>query len=143
MNSGYLRTLLVLPCLAFALSSQVLWAQLAPPSTRVTGIYSDMRDFDETGDLGGIEIFVVNSMNGYYVLVQIAEGNADEPILAKATVKGDLIAFELPLSGGQTARFRGTFTAAGLMAHFESGLCHPISGKKTFLLKRTRSYWQH
>jgi hypothetical protein len=102
-----------------------------------------MREFEETGDLGGIEIFVVNSRYGPYVLVQVAEGNAAEPILAKATVKGDSITFELPLSEGETARFRGCFTAAGLMAHFESGLRDPSSGKKTFLLKRTRSYWQH
>jgi hypothetical protein len=102
-----------------------------------------MKYYEDTGDIGGIEIFVLYSRQGYYALVQFAEGSPDDPILVKATISGSAIDFDLPMGEERQERFHGTFTAKGLIGRFESGLPDPTSLKSTFLLKRTRSYWQH
>ncbi len=129
--------------LGMLLFSQTSLAQSkqSDSGANVTGIYSNLRSYQETGDVGGIEIFVLYSVHGYYALVQFAEGGPDDPTLVKANVNGSSIEFDLPV-GDRLVKCRGTFTATGLKCHFEKPLSDPVSGKESFFLKRTNSYWQ-
>ena len=103
-----------------------------PDRPQVTGIFSDMRASRGSGDVSGIEIFVLVGKGGYYALVQIAEGSPSAPVLVRATVRDDALTFELPPPyKGQT--FTGRVTRYGL----EGTL-----GVDRVVLPRSKSYWQ-
>jgi hypothetical protein len=102
---------------------------------RHTGIFSDMRLHQETGDIIGMEVFITSSsdhMNkNYYALVQMAEGVPAPPILVPATLLGDSITFTIPKYGF----FRGNIWDKKLTGSFSR------SDQEISLL-RTNSYWQ-
>jgi hypothetical protein len=128
----FLSALLLLPMHAPAASA----AQRGARGPRVTGLYSNMRHSPESGDVGGMEVFVVYSGEGYFAVVQLAEGVPSPPVVAKAKVEGARIEFTLPAGGAQGAsKFAGTISAGGLTGRFEG------DAKPTFL-RRKQSYWQ-
>ena len=52
-------------------------------------MYSNMHFGTE--DVNGMEIFVLNSDDGYFALLQCAEGVAGKPVLLPAAVRGPLL----------------------------------------------------
>src|SRR6266487_583156 len=92
-----------------------------PPA--VTGIYSDMHISPTTGDLGGLEIFLLSSNRGDWVLVQMAEGAASAPVLAAAAVRDSLVTFTLPASSalGGLGTFSGVVRGGRLHGAFQNG----------------------
>ena len=101
---------------------------------RVTGIYSDMRYIDEAGDVVGTEVFVVYSAEGYYAVIQVAEGKPSVPTVVPMTVDGARVSFSLPGEQGG-GLFRGQVTDSSLSGRF-------ADGRAPWDLKRGKSYWQ-
>lgn len=110
-----------------------------PAQVQITGIYSSLAYGSESGDVGGMEIFVMLvGTSEYRATVQMAEGVPGEPSLVTLKVTGNNIEFSFP-EGSDLAKgfgtFRGTVTAAGLSGKFQ------LQDEK-ILLKRKASYWQ-
>lgn len=75
----------------------------------IPGFYTDMESSPESGDIGGIEIFVFNSYHSPYVVYTLAEGEPGLPVLVKATLEGDQISFKV-----DNMTYTGRFTPEGL-----------------------------
>lgn len=107
----------------------------AAAQQRVTGTYSSLRMGTE--DLSGAEVTVVYGGNGYYAIVQCAEGSPGIPLVVPAKVIGEVLTFTVTeaSSGCPPAMFSGTISHKGLSGAFE-GSSWPG------LLKRGKSYWQ-
>ena len=108
---------------------------------KVTGSYSDMRSVPESGDILGIEVFVLPSRSGYQVVFQDAEGSPNVPTVVPAKIEKNHIEFDLPERQGYSGKFVGVITNNDMRGEFTNGQLSS-SGKKTFILKRGRSYWQ-
>lgn len=80
--------------------------------------------------------------DGYYVLFQEARGAPDVPILVKAEVEQDRIAFELPDRIGYHGKFSGNVTKEALTGSFAEPQLNRVTDTLLFTLRRTQSYWQ-
>ncbi len=110
------------------------------PSKKLTGIYTNLKFNSESGDVSGIEIFVVWSKQGYRVVFQDAEGSPQSPIVVDASILGKKIRFTLPERRGYSGEFVGEFIEEGIVGSFADGA---RSNEGTaFRLKRSLSYWQ-
>ena len=110
------------------------WA--AQQRERQTGVYTNMRVSSATGDIGGIEIFVLGSNRGYHVLVQMAEGAPSTPVLAPAQIRDGAILFEMARDSRLRGlgAFEGTIGSGRLQGRFSNGFAVD--------LERGQSYWQ-
>ncbi len=111
--------------------------QKAKQRVQVTGIFSDLRYSNESGDVIGLEIFIVYA-GDYYATIQVAEGFPEPPFVVKLQVKDSSIEFTLPEKTGSLSglgKFTGKITATGLNGKFE----HETEKRA---LKRKNSYWQ-
>lgn len=108
---------------------------VAAPTPKITGTYSSFRFGTE--DLTGAEITIVVGGDGYYAIVQCAEGTPGVPQVVRAQVEGLTVTFGLDdaKSGCPVSVFSGTIDMQGLIGAFE-GSAWPG------LLKRGKSYWQ-
>jgi len=113
--------------------------QAARPG-KPTGTFGRLQYHKESGDLSGLEVFVMHGLSGYVAVVQIAEGAPADPVVVPIKLEGPVVSFELK-SGAETLRYRGTVRDDGLYGKFHNGA---FSGREDgfFLLKRGRSYWQ-
>jgi hypothetical protein len=136
MNVNRLLKLLVAFLLLLAFLPTV-----AMPINKITGVYSDMRFAQDSGDILGIEIFVMFSRSGYWVVFQDAEGSPSEPIVVKAKISNDEISFSLPHRNGYSGNFKGHIKGRFLVGQFEMGQLSDSHSAK-FKLKRKNSYWQ-
>ncbi len=107
----------------------------AESEVKVTGVYSNMWQHKETGDVIGREVFIVGARGKYYALVQFAEGEADKPQLVEVEVTGRKIEFTANFLGVQKTKFTGEVTKEGLEGKFE-GLGEKVK------LPRKKSFWQ-
>lgn len=110
--------LLCLVCLVSAAHSPAQGRRTKAPPADVEGVFSSFAVLaDSDGDLSGIKVIVLSGQgeNGpqYYAVVQFAEGLPEEPKMVKAKVTGTNVSFTLG-AGGDTIRYSGTVTAAGL-----------------------------
>ncbi|OLD26502.1 MAG: hypothetical protein AUJ04_05845 [Acidobacteria bacterium 13_1_40CM_3_55_6] len=103
------------------------------PTVAVAGIYDNFTVGKESGDLEGMRVVIVSAGGGYYAIVQIAQGGAEDPKpeFVAANVKGMSVQFT---AGSE--KFRGTVSAAGLTLQVRSSgsLCK----KGRFFLIHTR-----
>lgn len=104
---------------------------------KLTGIYSNLEYITQSGDVIGIEIFVVYSRKGYQVVFQDSEGEPSVPVVIPASVSPKRILFEIPKDVGSsyTGKFNGVFYEDKIVGSFE-GL------KDEIILIRRSSYWQ-
>ncbi len=113
----------------------------ADKPVRVTGIYSDLRYSDESGDLGGTEIFIVYAARGYTAFVQTAEGEPDEAVAVPVKVDKNRISFIVPKPTNGPWVYDGRITATG----FVGTLTISNGGKRyttKLQLRRKKSYWE-
>jgi hypothetical protein len=116
--------------------SSIVSAQHATSRHRqITGIYSDMSYNKEGDDILGIEIFLVYSRSGYWVVYQSSDGDPEPPIVLPATIRGDSIRFSLPANIDQRGDFTGTISANEMVGTFSG------NGQIVHIRRRT-SYWQ-
>ena len=87
------------------------------------------------GDVLGIEVFVVYSGHGYFVVYQSSEGEPTAPVVMPATVAGSSISFVVPASADPRGAFAGTIGDKELTGTFSGN-------RQTVHLKRKASYWQ-
>jgi hypothetical protein len=111
----------------------------ASSSPKVTGLFSNMRFYPDSGDVGGMEVFIVYASEGmsgqHYASVQQAEGSPEPPVIVKVTVISDKIEFKLPGAAGEASTFRGRVTAKSLVGSFEGS-------DEVLSLRRGKSCWQ-
>ncbi|MGH8069041.1 MAG: hypothetical protein ACRERE_28160 [Candidatus Entotheonellia bacterium] len=108
---------------------------------RATGIYSNMSFHEESGDVLGIEVFVMRSSKGYFVVFQSSEGAPAVPVVVPVRIDGKSIEFDLPAECAYAGKFKGTLTEEGITGGFPSGRLGP-DGSSLIRLKRGKSYWQ-
>ena len=84
----------------------------------------------DSGDVSGMEVWIVYGLKGYYAVVQVAEGMPQTPVVVAAEVDGSVIRFVYP---SENMRFEGHVTNAGLVGTFGPG---------RVVLRRKKSYWQ-
>lgn len=111
------------------------------PATKVTGIYTDMSFNRESGDVSGIEIFILFTRDGHMVYFQDAEGSPNTPVIVSASIKGSNLVFTLPERRGYSGKFVGILNGDKLKGRFEAGQVSK-DGKPDFTLRRGLSYWQ-
>jgi hypothetical protein len=124
---------------------------LLPPQTyagngrsiqvRVTGIYTNMNMNKHTGDMAGVEVFLVQTQKGYHVIFQAAEGEPSVPVIAPAIVSGAAIEFIVPPGAFYQGKFSGRITSKAMIGHFDGGQLNH-DGKREFVLQKMKSYWQ-
>ena len=80
----------------------------------------------ESGDLEGMRVVIVPAGGGYYAIVQIAQGGAEDPKpeFVAATVKRMSVEFT---AGSE--KFRGTISAAGLTLKDSGGASQTLKRK--------------
>ena len=88
------------------------------PAATVAGIYDNFTVGKESGDLEGMRVVLVQAGGGYYAIVQIAQGGAEDPKpeFVQATVKGLGVSFAV---GDE--KFTGAVTANGLRLKNSAG----------------------
>ncbi len=127
----------------FVIASVSAIATAAPAGEqqpRVTGFFSDLRSHPQTGDLGGVEVFISYATvnNGlesrHYAYVQIAEGSPGEPQLVPVTVNGNKVSFSLSGKYAAISPFSGAVLGDSLIGQF--------TNKWQLRLPRRSSYWQ-
>ncbi|MFC1542414.1 hypothetical protein ACFL4M_00815 [Pseudomonadota bacterium] len=103
------------------------------------GIFSNMKYFEEAGDLVGQELFIFPGCGGYCVLFQIAEGGFPYAELLSLEVDGDNIGFTL---NNKNNRYDGvTFSGQVKKDKIEGSLNFDgVETKVTY--SRGKSYWQ-
>jgi hypothetical protein len=102
-------------------------ASLSPqPALTVAGVYENFTVGKGSGDLEGMRVVIVSAGGGYYAIVQIAQGGAEDPKpeFVEATVKGKTVSFSV---GDQ--KFTGTATLAGLTVKDSDGQSHMLKRK--------------
>src|SRR5213595_3165486 len=108
------RSIRLLPasllCLAFVATALARKPESQPVVT-VAGIYENFTVGKGSGDLEGMRVVIVQAGGGFYAIVQIAQGGAEDPKpeFVAAEVKGMSVQFT---AGSE--KFRGTVSAAGL-----------------------------
>ena len=76
---------------------------------KITGFYTNLVESEESGDMGGIELFVFQSGRGAYVLYMLAEGEARRPVLLDAVIENNKVKFQV-----DDTSYTGTLTGNGL-----------------------------
>jgi len=96
------------------------------PIVTVPGVYENFTVGKESGDLEGMRVVIVPAGGGYYAIVQIAQGGAEDPKpeFVPAEVKGKNVSFSV---GEQ--KFAGTATAAGLTLKNAAGESQALKRK--------------
>lgn len=97
-----------------------------PPAAAVTGVYENFTVGKGSGDLEGMRVTIISAGGGYYAIVQIAQGGAEDPKpeFVEATVKGMTVTFTV---GDQ--KFTGTASAASLRLKDADGRTHVLKRK--------------
>src|SRR5437016_13201314 len=90
----------------------------AQPAATVAGVYENFTVGKESGDLEGMRVVIVQAGGGYYAIVQIAQGGAEDPKpeFVQATVKGMSVSFTV---GDE--KFTGAVIATGLRLKNSAG----------------------
>jgi hypothetical protein len=126
-------------CLVLLASSSI---QAAEPIPHITGMFSRVRTLPEGGDLGGAEMWIVNSNEGYWVVLQEYPDYPIRPVMAKLTVKGNVVDFDIPPPSPAAGNYHGRVTAKGFegnrIGHMDNGevFNEPLE------LRRQQTYWQ-
>jgi hypothetical protein len=112
------------------------------PHDRLTGIYSDLEYHDESGDLAGTEIFLINTKKGYYIYFQSSDGSGGVPVVVPAKLNENKLTFEIPEDVADfSGVFQGQITDRVLSGRFTNGVLSK-DGTNLFNLPKKNSYWQ-
>ena len=97
-----------------------------PPAATVGGVYENFTVGKGSGDLEGMRVAIISAGGGYYAIVQIAQGGAEDPKpeFVEAKVKGMSVEFTV---GDQ--KFTGTASAANLRLKDGDGQTHLLRRK--------------
>jgi len=88
------------------------------PIVTVPGVYENFTVGKGSGDLEGMRVVIVPAGDGYYAIVQVAQGGAEDPKpeFVAAVVKGKSVSF----TAGEV-KYTATVTATGMTVKNSSG----------------------
>lgn len=88
------------------------------PIVTVPGVYESFTVGKGSGDLEGMRVIIVPAGGGFYAIVQIAQGGAEDPKpeFVVAEVKGKTVSFTVA-----DAKYTGTVNATGMTVKDSSG----------------------
>lgn len=113
-------------------------ASAAEPSNLPTGIYSSLAASERSGDLVGVELFVLRGATGHFGVLQGSEGAPGNPITVPLQVTGNSVRFLIP-PGCACALPEGAYEAQ--LSQTSARLRGPGNfGERE--LPRTNSFWQ-
>jgi len=109
-----------------AVLTVVIEKNFGQPIVNVPGVYDNFTVGKGSGDLEGMRVVIVPAGGGYYAIVQIAQGGAEDPKpqLVPADVKGKSVSFTVG-----NDKYTGTATAAELTLKDASGQSHSLKRK--------------
>ncbi len=124
MKPTMTAVLIVLICMIGV--STALARKPSPQPASVAGIYDNFTVGKDSGDLEGMRVVIVSAGGGYYAIVQIAQGGAEDPKpeFVEAKVKG----MSLEFTAG-SEKFRGTVSAGGLTLKNSAGESQTLKRK--------------
>jgi len=96
------------------------------PLVTVPGVYENFTVGKGSGDLEGMRVVIFSAGGGYYAIVQIAQGGAEDPKpeFVPADVKGKSVSFSIG-----DDKYTGTATAGELTLKDASGQSHSLKRK--------------
>jgi hypothetical protein len=96
------------------------------PIVTVPGVYENFTVGKGSGDLEGMRVVIVPAGGGYYAIVQIAQGGAEDPKpeFVPADVKGKSVSFSVG-----DDKYTGTATAAELTLKDAGGQSQSLKRK--------------
>src|SRR2546427_10768162 len=96
------------------------------PIVTVPGVYENFTIGKGSGDLEGMRVVILPAGGGYYAIVQIAQGGAEDPkpLFVPADIKGRSVSFSIG-----DDKYTGTATAAELTLKDASGQSHSLKRK--------------
>ena len=112
-------------CLVFI--TPALAGKPAPqPAVTITGVYENFTVGKGSGDLEGMRVVIVRAADGYYAIVQIAQGGAEDPKpeFVPIQVKGKTVSFTVGDS-----KYGGAVSAAALTVRDSSGQSQVLKRK--------------
>lgn len=68
----------------------------ASPTNLPTGIYSSLSTSAPSGDLVGLEMFVLQGATGHFAVLQGSEGAPGDPVAVPLQVNGSTVRFSIP-----------------------------------------------
>ena len=88
------------------------------PIVTVPGVYENFTVGKGSGDLEGMRVVIVPAGDGYYAIVQVAQGGAEDPKpqFVSAVVKGKTVSF----TAGEV-KYTATVNATGMTVKDSSG----------------------
>jgi hypothetical protein len=101
-------------------------AKTGRAAASVTGVYENFTIGKPSGDLEGMRVVIIPAGGGYYAMVQIAQGGAEDPKpeFVEATVNGMKVEFTV---GDQ--KFTATASATLLRVKGADGATHVLKRK--------------
>ena len=98
----------------------------AQPVVNVAGVYENFTVGKSSGDLEGMRVVIVPAGGGYYAIVQIAQGGAEDPKpeFVPVEVKGKSVSFSVG-----DAKFMGTVNVNGLTVKDSGGQAQVLKRK--------------
>src|SRR6266403_2307593 len=102
----------------FVVLTVAITTNFGQPIVTVAGVYENFTVGKGSGDLEGMRVGILSAGGGYYAIVQIAQGGAEDPKpeFVPATVKGKTASFTV---GDE--KYTATATAAGLSVKNSAG----------------------
>jgi len=127
---------------AAAISTSLLGISVAaeaPTSgTSLTGIYTSLKTGERSGDIVGVEMFVLRGGSGLYGVLQGSEGAPGKPIVVSLRSSGSSVRFSIP-AACDCGLVQGEYVAE--LSRTEAKLKGPGNfGERR--LPRAASYWQ-
>jgi hypothetical protein len=116
----------------------IVYVQESAPLQLKTGTFSSMSVSERTGDIAGMELFVVPGANGHVVIAQGTEGAPGTPVVLPSTVSGAVVEFVVPPScpcALLEGRYRASLADDGLTLSRQGD-------SRTVFLPRGDSFWQ-
>lgn len=113
-------------------------ADSAAPTNLPTGIYSSLAASPRSGDVVGLEFFVLRGATGHFAVLQGSEGAPGDPITVPLEVNGNSVRFSIPdrcACALPEGVYEAQLSQTGARLH----------GPGTFgerLLPRSNSFWQ-
>ena len=114
-----LRLFLILALSAVSIPSVLARKPAASqPVVIVPGIYENFTVGKGSGDLEGMRVTIMSAGGGYYAIVQIAQGGAEDPKpeFVPAEVKGKTVTFTV-----SDEKYTGTVSATGMTVKNAAG----------------------
>ena len=71
-------------------------AEPETPANPPTGIYSSLSESERSGDLVGVEFFVIRGATGHFGVLQGSEGAPGNPVTVPLQVNGNSVRFSIP-----------------------------------------------